>query len=239
MTLSANTVLHHVRGEQSQHPVKGMTTIYEGGMLGLASGYARELVAGDAFIGHAAEFVDNSSGSDGDLAVTHYTGIYRLQVTLTGVAITDEGKQVYASADDTLTLTPGSNSNVGVVVRYVTTNTAIVEFRTHQVTTLASDLTALLSNMATVSGASDFTVLQSDITAEKSDTVIFKSDIVVLKSDVTSEKSDTVIFKANRTKTLKAISDAKLAADAGDYVNVSDIKVTIGEIIKAFSDGLI
>jgi hypothetical protein len=41
------------------------------------------------------------------------------------------------------------------------------------VTTLASDLTALLSNMATVSGASDFTVLQSDITAEKSDTVIF------------------------------------------------------------------
>jgi hypothetical protein len=69
-----------------------------------------------------------------------------------------------------------------------------------------------------VSGASDFTVLQSDITAEK---------------------SDTVIFKANWTKTLKAISDAKLAADAGDYVNVSDIKVTIGEIIKAFSDGLI
>jgi hypothetical protein len=128
MTLSANTVLHHVRGEQSQHPVKGMTTIYEGGMLGLASGYARELVAGDAFIGHAAEFVDNSSGSDGDLAVTHYTGIYRLQVTLTGVAINGRGQTGLCFGGRHPQLTPGSNSNVGVVVRYVTTNTAIVGF---------------------------------------------------------------------------------------------------------------
>lgn len=239
MALSANTVLTFIRGEESEAPVKGLTTIYQGGMLGLTSGYARELVAGDTFIGHAREYIDNSAGSDGDVTVAIIRGIYRLQVTLTGVAITDVGKIVYASADDTLTLTPGSNSMVGIVARYVTTNTAIVEFRTHDIGTLASDLTALLSNMATVSGASDFTVLQSDITALKSDNVVNKSDIVVLKSDMTSEKSDTVIFKANRTKVLKAISDAAVASAAGDWVNSSDIKVTVTEIIKAMSDALI
>jgi hypothetical protein len=62
--------------------------------------------------------------------VQHLQGKYRLKVTLTGVAITDVNRRVYASADDTLTFVPTSNSYVGKVVRYVAANTAEVEFDT-------------------------------------------------------------------------------------------------------------
>jgi hypothetical protein len=287
MALTANTTLHHVRGEQSEFP-QDAVVIYEGAMLGDNSGYARGLVAGDPFLGHAAEYFDNSAGAAGDHKILRYRGRYRLQATLTGVAVTDIGKRVFASADDTLTLTAGANTMVGVVDRYVTTNTAIVEFQTQEVAALASDLTALISNLATVTGSSDFTALQSDVvtlksdnvvnksnvtvnashatalrsdavvyksditvnashaTALRSDAVIYKSDItaeksdtVVFKSDIAAEKSDTVIFKANRTKELKAISDAIVAKAAGDSVNASDLFVTLGEVLKAFSDALI
>jgi len=283
MALSANTTLTFIRGEDSQAPVKGTTTIYEGAMLGETSGYVRGLVAGDLFRGHALEYIDNSGGSDGTLYVKLIRGRYRLQVTLSSVAITSVGDQVYASADDTLTLTPGSNTRVGVVDRYVTTDTAIVEFQTMEIAAIASDLTALLSDLAlnsysdfnvyvsdTIANASDIVVLKSDMTAEKSDAVVFKSDITandsditVLKSDMTAEKSDAVVFKSDiaandsdivviksdiiandsdlvtRLSDLRVcISDAQVASGAGDWVNVSDIKVTVTELLTAFSDAL-
>ena len=283
MALSANTTLTFIRGEDSQAPVKGTTTIYEGAMLGETSGYVRGLVAGDLFRGHALEYIDNSGGSDGALYVKLIRGRYRLQVTLSSVAITSVGDQVYASADDTLTLTPGSNTRVGVVDRYVTTDTAIVEFQTMEIAAIASDLTALLSDLAlnsysdfnvyvsdTVANASDIVVLKSDMTAEKSDAVVFKSDITandsditVLKSDMTAEKSDAVVFKSDiaandsdivviksdiiandsdlvtRLSDLRVcISDAQVASGAGDWANVSDIKVTVTELLAAFSDAL-
>ena len=130
MALSANTSLTFIRGEQSEYS-QAAVAIYEGAILGdNASGYARGLVAGDAFIGHSLEYYDNSAGSAGDHKIKRARGRYRLEVTLTGVAITDVGKPVYASDDATLTLTQGT-SLVGVVDRYVTTNTAIVEFETN------------------------------------------------------------------------------------------------------------
>jgi len=229
------------------------------------------------------EYSDNSGGSDGALYVKLIRGRYRLQVTLSSVAITSVGDQVYASADDTLTLTPGSNTRVGVVDRYVTTDTAIVEFQTMEIAAIASDLTALLSDLAlnsysdfnvyvsdTVANASDIVVLKSDMTAEKSDAVVFKSDITandsditVLKSDMTAEKSDAVVFKSDiaandsdivviksditandsdlvtRLSDLRVcISDAQVASGAGDWANVSDIKVTVTELLAAFSDAL-
>lgn len=132
MALSANTPLTFIRGEQSEYP-QAAVVIYEGAMLGdNASGYARGLVAGDPFIGHSTEYYDNSAGSAGDNDIKRMCGRYRLQVTLSSVAITDVGQTVYASADDTLTLTQGSNSRVGVVDRYVTTDTAVVEFQTSE-----------------------------------------------------------------------------------------------------------
>ena len=304
MALSANTALTFIRGEQSEAPVKGSTTVYEGAMLGETSGYVRGLVAGDLFRGHATEYVDNSSGSDGDLTVKRMCGRYRLEVTLSSVALTNVGDQVYASADDTLTLTPGSNTRVGVVDRYVTTDTAIVEFQTNEVAAIASDLTALLSDLA-LNSYSDFNTYVSDVTTNKSDIVVIasditandsdvtslrsdvtilesdrttaesditvlesdrttaasditilesdsttvQSDIVVIKSDITANDSDIVVIKSDITvggsdttvhisDVRVAISDALLAHTAGDWANVSDIKVSVAEIIAAFSDAL-
>jgi hypothetical protein len=146
MVLAANTPLSIIRGEESEYPASA-AVIYDGSPLGdNGSGYARGIVAGDPFIGHSMEFVDNSGGSAGDLNVTRICGRYRLEVTISGVAITDVGKDVYCSANDAYTLTSGSNSRVGVVVRYVTTNTAIVEFQTTG--SISSRLNLILSSAA-------------------------------------------------------------------------------------------
>lgn len=108
---------------ESVHP-------YEGAMAGMASGYVRPLVAGDQFAGHFYNEKTNAAGASGDVSVSLRQGRYRAQVTITSVAITDVGKPVFASADNTYSLTSTTYSRVGKVVRYVTTNTAIVEFST-------------------------------------------------------------------------------------------------------------
>ncbi len=50
------------------------------------------------------------------------------EVTLTGAGPEDVGDPVYASDDNTLTLTPTSNTLVGRVHSFVTTDTVTVEF---------------------------------------------------------------------------------------------------------------
>jgi predicted RecA/RadA family phage recombinase len=124
--LSADSPLKVEEGDFNDLPVLTAVTIYEGSAVGLSSGYARALVAGDAFQGHAFEQADNTSGASGAINVRVRSGTYKLQVTLASVAVTDVGKDVYMSDDATYTLTQGSNSAVGKVHRYVTTNTCIV-----------------------------------------------------------------------------------------------------------------
>jgi hypothetical protein len=133
MALSADTPLPRELGERNEYPVAAAATIYQGGAVGLAAGYARAYVAGDLFVGHAHAKADNSGGSAGDIKVEVYFGRYRLQVTVTGVAITDKGKTVYMSDDGTYVIAPvltAQYTKVGRVVRYVTTNTCVVEFDT-------------------------------------------------------------------------------------------------------------
>ena len=128
MALAKDSALKQVLGEVAALPVKASTKVYEGAMVGLTSGYARGLVSGDKFCGHAISQADNSAvATDGAINVSVLCGPYQLQVTLTGVAVTDVGAPVFASDDETLTLT-NSGSFVGFVKRYVAANTAIVEF---------------------------------------------------------------------------------------------------------------
>jgi len=129
MALSADSPMKIIVGERQHYPVAASTKIYEGAMVGdNAAGYARGLVAGDEFRGHAVKQADNSSGSAGDINVEVLTGRYRLEVSLAG-SITDVGSPVYASADGTLTFAPVGNSYVGVVTRYVSSSVLEVEFR--------------------------------------------------------------------------------------------------------------
>jgi len=132
MALSADAITKLLTGEYDDFAVETLVTIYRGAMVGIKrdTGYARGLVAGDVFAGHAQAQANNSAGAAAAINVQTRRGRYPLEVTLASVAITDVGKTVYASDDATLTLTQSTNTPVGKVQRYVTTNTCVVEFNT-------------------------------------------------------------------------------------------------------------
>lgn len=127
-TLAVDKQRNFELGDINELPVIATDIIYEGAAVGdNASGYMRPLVAGDPFRGFAEAKVDNSSGLAGAKNVRlRRSG--SVQLTITGIAITDVGKAVYASDDDTFTLTSTSNSLIGYVERYVTSNTCVVKF---------------------------------------------------------------------------------------------------------------
>jgi hypothetical protein len=86
-------------------------------MMSVASGYAKPLAAGEQFIGIAYEAADNTGGSAGARKVrVQIRGVFRLSGS--GFAQADVGKAVYASADDTITLTSSGNSPVGEAVKF-------------------------------------------------------------------------------------------------------------------------
>lgn len=103
--------------------------IYEGAAVGdNGSGYARPLTSGDPFRGFAARRADNSSGSAGDIECrVRRQGEVELSVTGAS-AVTDRGKPVYATDDDTFTLTSGGTM-IGRVSRWVTGTTCYVVFQ--------------------------------------------------------------------------------------------------------------
>lgn len=127
-TLAADSPRVYELGEHNDLPVIASDIIYEGAAVGdNGSGYARPLVAADPFRGFATAKVDNASGSAGDKYVrVRQKG--QIQLAISSLAITDVGKAVYASDDDTFTLTASTNSFVGRVKRWVSTGVGIVEF---------------------------------------------------------------------------------------------------------------
>lgn len=129
MSLTADVQRVYGKGQDENClPVKQATVIYAGSAVGLASGYARPLVAGDAFQGFALKGVDNANGADGGADVTvRKFGTVTLNVTgVTGVA--DVGSRVYASDDGTFTKTEGTNTYIGTIIRWETGTQCVVKF---------------------------------------------------------------------------------------------------------------
>ncbi|MFQ5494200.1 MAG: hypothetical protein ACE5EX_02365 [Phycisphaerae bacterium] len=127
MPLTANQqVDHYVDQELRSFRVAAAAHVFKGGLVGLTTGgYARPLSAGDPLAGVAYEEIDNTTGADGDLSVRVFTlGDFRM--TLSGAAVADLGRPVFASADDTLTFTAAGNSFVGRVQDLVTTGDIIL-----------------------------------------------------------------------------------------------------------------
>lgn len=128
-TLSADKPRDYQLGEHEEYPVIASDIIYEGAAVGEnGSGYARPLQAGDVFLGFALETADNSAGSAGDIRVrVREKG--KIVLPISALAITaNDRPAVYASDDDTFTLTVGSNSLIGYVSRWIATGSAVVEF---------------------------------------------------------------------------------------------------------------
>lgn len=116
-------------GAHSNQAVVASDIIYQGAAVGdNASGYARPLVGGDVFLGFAFAKADNSSGSAGDIDVELRTK-GEVTLTVTGVSgVADQQETVYATDDDTFTLTASGASSIGKVLRWVTSTTAVVYF---------------------------------------------------------------------------------------------------------------
>jgi hypothetical protein len=129
-TLAANALRDYQLGDNEDYPVIASDVIYQGAAVGEnGSGYARPLAAGDAFLGFALSPADNASGSAGDINVTVRTrGRVRLTVVGATAITANDRPIVYASDDDTFTLTAGSNTPIGRVARWYASTDALVEF---------------------------------------------------------------------------------------------------------------
>lgn len=130
-TLAADKPRAYKVGDRADYPVIAADIIYEGAAVGEnGAGYARPLAAADPFLGFAVEKVDNSDGAAGDLRVTVRTKGVLASVAVAGAtAITaNDRPAVYASDDDTLTLTSTSNSLVGYVERWISSGVCDVAF---------------------------------------------------------------------------------------------------------------
>lgn len=133
MALAKDTVRDYAAGAETifnSHPAASATTWYEGGAIGLtaAGGLARPLLDTDTFAGFADRGGVNPSGGSEQIRV-RAKGIVRLLVT--GVVITSVGAKVYATADDTFTLTSTTAVAIGRVYRYLANGEAEVYFEAH------------------------------------------------------------------------------------------------------------
>jgi hypothetical protein len=131
-TLAADKtrIFHHAGTPiREEYPVIAADIIYRNAAVGEnGSGYSRPLVAGDPFQGFAIAKADNANGSAGAVNVSvEQKGFVTLPIAAIGIAANDR-PAVYASDDDTFTLTPTNNSLIGYVSRWVSTGIAVVEF---------------------------------------------------------------------------------------------------------------
>lgn len=131
-TLAADVARDYYQGDFHDFPVIATDIIYGGAAVGdNGSGYARPLQAGDPFRGFADYRADNATGSAGDQYVRCRTR-GRIKLAISSLAITDVGKDVFASDDATFTLTQGANTRIGHVVAWISTGYGIVEFEATQ-----------------------------------------------------------------------------------------------------------
>lgn len=128
-TLAVTTPRAYQLGDIEEYPVIAADIIYEGAAVGEnAAGYSRPLVAADVFQGFALEDADNAAGSAGDKRVK-VRARGRIVLDIAALAITaNDRPAVYASDDNTFTLTALGNSLIGYVSRWVSTGVAVVEF---------------------------------------------------------------------------------------------------------------
>lgn len=115
--LAANRSLGHFADTEIRaFDVAAAVHIYKDAYVGLnPAGYLKPFVPGDKFAGIAYEESDNMGGAAGDKSCRVATeGDW--EMALTGVAISDSGKPVYAVSDEALALTGHPDGFVGMVL---------------------------------------------------------------------------------------------------------------------------
>lgn len=160
MAVTANQIVKRQEGCIRSFPVAASTKIYQGTLVFLtAAGYADDDTATgvNGFLGIAKEYVDNSSGSAGDLSVEVYAeGDFEL-VGAGTYTQANVGDIVYAEDNFTIGVAISSASvPIGKVVRFVTSTKLIVEIETVGVNALP--VAALTTITHTAPGTPDYAV---------------------------------------------------------------------------------
>ncbi|MGN6777578.1 hypothetical protein [Rhizobium sp.] len=116
MTATADIRRKWRPGDKYGYPVLAGVRIFGGAMVGVTAALAM-VPAGHAsavaLIGFAEESIDNRSGATGDWVGQARKGV--TLIPLSGATPADIGKPVYASADDTFTLTAGALLQAGTL----------------------------------------------------------------------------------------------------------------------------
>lgn len=140
MALSANLNRDHATSPGNvvrEFPVLAGQHIYVGAAVGLSyTGYAKALVAPDQFVGFCYKQANNTTGSSGD-TTDGSTTQGRVKVIVSGhivvpvssIAVSDVGKAVYATYDDTFALVGHPDTCVGFVVGKYATDYALIRIR--------------------------------------------------------------------------------------------------------------
>lgn len=129
MPLTLDTPRAYEIGTINDLSVAAGVQIFEGSAVGIAAatGLARPLTAGDLFVGFADRGVDNRTGAAAAARV-RLREEGKIELSVAALAITDIGKQVYASDSGTFLLTATGNSLVGHIHRFVRSGVGIVKF---------------------------------------------------------------------------------------------------------------
>lgn len=129
-TLAADAARDFGVGDIEDYPIIADDIIYRHAAVGEnASGYSRPLVAGDPFQGFAIEKCDNAGGAAGAKnAKVRTKGTVKIDVAGASAITANDRPAVYASDDDTFTLTSTSNSLIGYVRRWISGTTCMVDF---------------------------------------------------------------------------------------------------------------
>ena len=120
-------------GDINEIPVLGGETIYQGSAVGASSenGYARSLQPDDKFIGFAEDHIDAVNSSDGQKNVrVRKKGSIILEVA--GASLTDINKSVYATNDNSFTLSPTNAVYIGQISRFEFDDRMLVDFNSSQ-----------------------------------------------------------------------------------------------------------
>ena len=128
MALSADTPRTYELGDVNELTVDTGVTIYEGAFVFAKKADGTAVVASPAISTHVFAGIAIQGATAGNRVRVKDRGKVRMAVT--GASAASVGAIVYASADDTLTLTASTNVPVGYITRYTGTGTTcIVEFR--------------------------------------------------------------------------------------------------------------
>lgn len=127
MALAADTPRTYELGDINELTVASAVTIYEGAFVFALKADGTAVVASPAVSTHSFAGIAIQGATAGNKVRIKDRG--KVQMPVTGASAASVGAIVYASADDTLTLTASTNVPVGYVSRHITSTTCMVEFR--------------------------------------------------------------------------------------------------------------